>query len=247
MQKLWFSLYDFSFDYKGTEPSYIDPKSLRFTAEFEEKFPLIKAELFDYLKEHNPEAYFNASMVNKKSIWKTISLKSWDIVFHKRQKAFPVTSALIQKYPEITSLSFNELEAGGEILPHCGDTNGIYRCHFGIEVPASLPACGFRVRDELRSWEEGKWLIFMDAYNHEAYNKSDKRRIIIVMDVIREEFMNQRNQITSTVLTSLFLQKRAERLKLLYKAPESVIRFVGKCLRPFAFMAMRFVNFVKLY
>jgi hypothetical protein len=32
--KLWFSLYDFSFDYKGVEPSFID-ESFAWSVEFE--------------------------------------------------------------------------------------------------------------------------------------------------------------------------------------------------------------------
>jgi aspartyl/asparaginyl beta-hydroxylase (cupin superfamily) len=186
-------------------------------------------------------------MVNTNAIWKTISLRWWTIEFYKNQKAFPKTMAIVAKYPEIISLSFNQLEAKGEILPHCGDTNAIFRCHLGLEIPASLPECGFRVKEESRSWEKGKWLIFTDANNHEAFNKSNERRIIMVMDVLRQEYQPKKNQIFSTVLTSLFLQKRIQRLQFIVKSPAFVRKMMGIPLSPFAFCAVWLVNKLRVY
>ena len=244
--KIWFSLYDFSFDYKGLEPSFIDD-SFPWSVDFEANWQVVLGELNQYLKNHQPEAYFNTSMVNVENSWKTISLKWWDIEFRKRQRFFPKTIGIVRKYPEIISLSFNQLEPNGKILPHCGDTNAIYRCHLGLEVPASLPITGFRVREETRSWSNGKWLIFMDAYNHEAFNLSDQKRIIMVVDVLRPEFQSHKRKVISVVLTSLFLQKRAEQLKFLYKIPHGMIRFVAFPLRPLAYLGMKMVNLFKVY
>lgn len=131
-------------------------------------------------------------MVNQASIWKTISLRWWNVQFRKKQVHFPNTMKIVEKYPEIISLFFNQLKANGEIIPHSGDTNAIFRCHLGMEIPDSLPNCGFRVKDEKRSWEEGKWLIFVDANKHEAFNKSENRRIIMVIDVVRKEFKSKK-------------------------------------------------------
>jgi aspartyl/asparaginyl beta-hydroxylase (cupin superfamily) len=244
--KIWFSLYDFSFDYKGLEPSFIDD-SFAWSIEFEANWQLVLGELNQYLKNNQPEAYFNTSMVNAENSWKTISLKWWDIEFRKRQCYFPKTMEIVRKYPEIISLSFNQLAPKGKILPHCGDTNAIYRCHLGLEVPASLPVTGFRVREETRSWSNGKWLIFMDAYNHEAFNLSDQKRIIMVVDVLRPEFQSHKRKVISVVLTSLFLQKRAQQLKFLYKMPHAMIRFVAFPLRPLAYLGMKTVNLFKVY
>ena len=55
MNKLWFSLFDFSFNYKGTEPSFINPSSLRWTKEFQENSDTIEKELDNYLKKNNLE------------------------------------------------------------------------------------------------------------------------------------------------------------------------------------------------
>lgn len=246
MNKLWFSLFDFSFDYKGNEPSFIEAASLSWTKEFQDNFIAIDKELHNYLKNNNLESYFNTSMVNNQEVWKTFSLISWDIEFFKRKKEFPVLMSIVAKYPEILSVSFNQLEENGKIQPHCGDTNGIYRCHFGIEIPDELPNCGFRVRDEFRSWKKGEWLIFMDAYNHEAFNLSQKKRIILVIDVLRDEFKNKRNTIVSTVRTSLFLQKRVNYEKYLMNKPK-LVYFTTLMLRPFAFLGIKLVNLFRIY
>lgn len=243
----WYSIFDFSFDYKGIEPSYIDPATQRWTADFEANFESIRAELYHYLENHQLQAYFNSAMVNNAKSWKTISLRWWDVQFAKNQQFFPKTMEIVNRYPEILSLSFNQLDAHGKILAHCGDTNAMYRCHLGIKIPTTLPTTGFRVRDEKRSWEEGKWLIFMDAYNHEAWNDSDENRIIMVIDVLRPEWKNQRGKITSTVMSSLFLQKRAEMLPFLKKAPIWLIKLLAFSLRPFAWLAIRTVNFLRFY
>ncbi len=247
MAKLWFSLYDFSFNYKGTEPSFIENKGFPWATDFSNHYVEIWEELTCYLKEHELEGYFNSAMASKPKSWKTISLKNWDIQLFKNQKFFPITSKLLQKYPEILSFSFNLLEPNSRILPHCGDTNGIYRCHMGLKVPEGLPDCGFRVRDEQRPWKNGEWLLFMDAYNHEAWNNTSKPRFILVIDVLRDEFKNKRSKITSTVRTSLFLQKRAQKLTFLLKMPKFLIYTLAFILSPFAYLATKMVNFLKVY
>jgi aspartyl/asparaginyl beta-hydroxylase (cupin superfamily) len=246
VKKLWFSLYDFSFDYKGDETSFIDPSELSWTKDFQNQYNEIKTELFNYLKNNKLDTYFNTSMVNETEVWKTFSLISWDIEFFKRKKEFPILMSIINKYPEILCVSFNQLEANGRILPHCGDTNAIYRCHLGIVVPDSLPNCGFRVRDEKKSWKEGEWIVFIDAYNHEAFNLTSEKRIIMVVDVLRAEFKQHRNRVTSTVRTSLFLQKRLPYLPFLKTKPK-LVAFISNCLRPFAYLGIKTVNFLKFY
>jgi hypothetical protein len=93
MTKLWFSIFDFSFDYRGQEPGFIEER-FNWTEAFENQYTSIETELFEYLKNQELEAYFNQSMVNRSNTWKTISLKWWGIEFRKRQKFFPVTSAV---------------------------------------------------------------------------------------------------------------------------------------------------------
>ncbi len=247
MSKLWFSIFDFTFLYKGDEPSYINSSSFNWANELELNATIIKNELATYLDKHNLESYFNTSMVTKKNSWRTIALKNWNIELYKNQLFFPQTTALLNKYPQIISASFNLLESKSKILPHCGDTNGIYRCHLGLDIPEGLPLCGFKVRGEEKAWQNNKWLIFMDAYTHEAWNDSDKDRYIFLIDVLRDEFKNQKNEIYSTVRASLFLQKRAEKFKRLQTVNPKIIKLLTLILKPFALFATFMCNKLKIY
>jgi len=247
LQPLWFSIFDFSFDYKGTEPAFIDPAPFPWAAELKANYSIIKQELSDYLEKKQLKSYFNASMVSRQNSWRTISLKTWNIALYKNQKDFPATTALLKKYPEIISASFNLLEPHSRILPHCGDTNAIYRCHLGLEVPAGLPECGFRVKEEKRAWVNGEWLVFMDAYNHEAWNDTGNERYIFLIDVIREEHYNARYRVGATVLSSLFLQKRlGSRGVKLVKRP-LLVKAMARTAQPFAWVAVHLANFFKWF
>ncbi|MES2515233.1 MAG: aspartyl/asparaginyl beta-hydroxylase domain-containing protein [Bacteroidota bacterium] len=241
MSKLWFSLYDRK-EYTGNEPAFYDTGDLNFAKLFEDNWLLIKSELEAYLKNNQLQSYFNTTMVDEQHSWKTISLKWWGINFYKNQNDFPKTTKLLTSVEGLVSASFNLLQSGGKIKPHCGDTNGIYRVHLGLEIPAVIPECGFRVRDEWRSWKEGKVLVFVDANNHEAINLSSRNRFIFLFDVVRPEFRKRKNYISSTVISSLFIQKRAESVKLLYKSPLWVQKTVGFLLVPLAYVSIRLRN-----
>ena len=89
--------------------------TFRWTKEFEENYEAIYVELKAYLENHDLIGYFIKSMVSRENSWKTIPLRTWGIQQFKNQKHFPITYSIIQKYPEITSSSFNLLEAKSKI------------------------------------------------------------------------------------------------------------------------------------
>lgn len=247
ISKLWFSIYNLNSTYSGIEKGYIDPSEFEWAQDLASNVSVIKMELEDYLKNHQLESYFNTSMVNKKNSWRTIALKNWSIELFKNQKHFPDTTSLLNKYPQIISSSFNLLAANSKIHSHSGDTNAIYRCHLGIDVPTGLPDCGFKVKDDIRAWENNKWLLFMDAYEHEAWNNSINDRYIFLIDVLRDEFKDQKQVVCSTVRTSLFLQKRAEKHKILLNLRPAYISIITKMLRPFALVATHISNTLKIF
>jgi aspartate beta-hydroxylase len=82
------------------------------------------------------------------------------------------------------SLYFSVLEPGSRIEPHIGITNARIIAHFPLIVPEN---CGFRVGGELRGWETGKALIFDDMTTHEAWNDSDRIRVVLIADLWRPE------------------------------------------------------------
>jgi hypothetical protein len=82
------------------------------------------------------------------------------------------------------SLYFSVLEPNSRIEPHIGITNARIIAHFPLIVPED---CGFRVGGEMRRWEPGKALIFDDMTTHEAWNDSDRIRVVLIADLWRPE------------------------------------------------------------
>ena len=123
----------------------------------------------------------------------------------------------------------------------------IFRCHFGLQIPAQVPTCALKVNGIEQSWTKGKWVIFMDAYVHEAYNSSEEDRIIILMDVLRPEFKKKRNWICSVVFTSLFIQKRATIFSFIYKWPQWLMNGIAILLIPFSYLTRKLANLFRFY
>lgn len=247
MKNIWFSIYDKTLTYKGIEPDFYSDLEFDWAHDLKKNTDVILQELKCFLNDHELPNHFSTSMVNKKNSWKPISLKTWSIEHFKTQQQFPKTTALIQKYPEIISVSFNLLQAESDILPHCGDTNAILRCHLGLEIPGNLPECGFKVNDSNKSWEKGQWIIFLDAYPHTAWNQTSGDRYILLIDILRPEFQHKKNYICSTVITSLFLQRRMQKYAFLKRMPFPLLSLFARFLQPFSLIGIKWVNIVKKY
>jgi aspartyl/asparaginyl beta-hydroxylase (cupin superfamily) len=57
-------------------------------------------------------------------------------------------------------------------------------CHLPLIVPAG---CEFRVGNDVRQWVEGKAWVFDDTIEHEAWNRSEHDRYILLFDIWRPE------------------------------------------------------------
>ena len=42
-----------------------------------------------------------------------------------------------------------------------------------------------QVEDRNLFWQAGKWLVFDDSYHHEVHNRTDQRRVILLVQVKR--------------------------------------------------------------
>jgi len=86
------------------------------------------------------------------------------------------------------------LEPGSRIPPHVGISNARLIVHFPLIVPDN---CGFRVGGETRHWEVGKALVFDDMTTHEAWNDSERIRVVLIADLWRPELsMAERAAVT---------------------------------------------------
>ncbi|MCB9361260.1 MAG: aspartyl/asparaginyl beta-hydroxylase domain-containing protein [Flavobacteriales bacterium] len=182
--------------------TYYNSSSFSFTNVLEENYSVIHQEIKELLllNESLLGTYFNDSLLNAPNKWRALSFYFWGVPMSKKAiDSCPKTITILSAIPNIISASVSVLEPHAEINPHYGDTDAIYRCHFALEIPSRLPNCGFRVGYEDRPWENGKLMVFNDAAYHKAWNKTDKRRIILLVDVLRPEFEKNKKWICAMV------------------------------------------------
>jgi aspartate beta-hydroxylase len=98
----------------------------------------------------------------------------------------PKTTAIIEKMPlavvprAAPAAFFSVLEPKTLIPPHTGVTNTRLIVHLPLILPED---CWFRVGNEKREWQMGQAWIFDDTMEHEAWNGSDKTRVILIFDI----------------------------------------------------------------
>ncbi|HKE49676.1 MAG TPA: aspartyl/asparaginyl beta-hydroxylase domain-containing protein [Rhodanobacteraceae bacterium] len=98
----------------------------------------------------------------------------------------PRTSAALERVPlchvreHSPEVCYSVLTAGSHILPHHGVTNSRLVTHLPLIVPDD---CALVVAGESRGWDEGHCFTFDDTFEHEAWNRSGKTRVVVLMDV----------------------------------------------------------------
>jgi aspartate beta-hydroxylase len=75
---------------------------------------------------------------------------------------------------------YSVFTTGTHLLPHRGVTNTRLVGHLPLIVP---PDCALKVGGELHVWQEGRVVVFDDTYEHEAWNRSDRIRVVMIFDV----------------------------------------------------------------
>jgi tetratricopeptide (TPR) repeat protein len=99
----------------------------------------------------------------------------------------PRTAAALEAVPlckvrdHSPEVCYSVLTAGSHILPHHGVTNTRLVTHLALVVPEGDLA--LHVSGESHGWEEGRCFTFDDTFEHEAWNRSDRTRVVMLMDV----------------------------------------------------------------
>ena len=86
------------------------------------------------------------------------------------------------------SVLFSLLRPGARIPPHTGLVNTRLICHLPLIVPQN---CAFRVGNDVRVPVEGKVWLFDDTIEHEAWNNSDRTRVILLFEIWRPELTEE--------------------------------------------------------
>jgi aspartate beta-hydroxylase len=75
---------------------------------------------------------------------------------------------------------FSALKPGTHIGAHNGATNSRLTVHMPLIIP---PNCALRVGGETHVWTPGELVMFDDTIVHEAWNYSDRLRVVLIFDI----------------------------------------------------------------
>lgn len=169
---------------------------LPWTRRLEEEFPVILGEYLALMRNGERfESFLKLKSPDQvpKYLATTGAPPRWDAFFFYRHgvrneencRRCPRTAELLEQLPLIRlpgmapEICFSILTPGTHILPHRGDANLRSVVHLPLIVPGG---CVLKVGGEERTWEPGHVLAFDDTYEHEAWNRSDQIRVVLLMD-----------------------------------------------------------------
>lgn len=174
----------------GNRPVF-DTAEFAWAAEIEREWHLVRSELDRLLtrKEELPgfhEIIGEVRSISTDNDWKTFLFVGFGAKSEQAARQCPHTWRIVQTIPGLQTAMFSILEPGKHLQPHRGPYNGVLRLHLGLIVPGThTDAVGIRVEDQVCHWEEGKVLIFDDAYEHEAWNRSAQTRVVLFVDFVK--------------------------------------------------------------
>jgi aspartate beta-hydroxylase len=178
--------------------AYFDRRLFAWLAEYEALFPRIREELESLLGASatpaTREPVFHTGELQAANLRGGSVAPSWDGYYFYRYgerradncAACPGSARALDALPLIRirehgpEVLFSVFTAGTHLLPHRGVTNARAVSHLPLIVP---PDCALRVGGEDHAWREGRVVVFDDTYEHEAWNRSDRVRVVLIADI----------------------------------------------------------------
>ena len=140
--------------------------------------------------------------LNRSASWDAFRLLDNGEAVPGNAERCPRTMALLAGAPQpdqpgrTPSAMFSVLKPRTKIPPHTGVSNVRLVTHLPLIVP---PGCGFRVGNDTRAWEEGKAWVFDDTIEHEAWNDSDRLRVVLIFDIWHPQLSNAERAMISAM------------------------------------------------
>lgn len=175
--------------------AYFDRALFPWIAEFEAYTPAIREELLRLLPSaHGRERVFTDATLERTNLRGTDNSPSWNGYYFFRHgerrdencAMCPHTAQALQAVPlgqirqHAPEVFFSVFTAGTHLLPHHGVTNTRVVAHLPLLIPND---CALSVGGELHVWQAGRVVIFDDTYAHQAWNRSQQTRVVLIFDV----------------------------------------------------------------
>ena len=155
---------------------------------FETEFPQILDE-FRSSKESQRYEPGSTAYHGRSENWRQMVILEEDLSFSGIAKSkFPHLCNIIQDLLGLNAINkiyFALMRAGMHLPVHCGGANILLRMHLGIDIPEG--DLGITVGGVTRTWANGKTLFFDDTFDHEAWNRSDRDRVVLLVRLLHAE------------------------------------------------------------
>lgn len=159
-----------------------DPSEFSWVSGLEEAYPRIRSEFERHYAASGLDRHPESTELAEQGRWSTYHFYRMGEAYPEHLADCPATAEALAAVPGISDAGmcyFSVLGANTKVKPHCGFLNARIRCHLGIVVP---PDCHMRVGTEVRTWQEGRCLVFDDSYEHEVDNLADRPRAVLLFD-----------------------------------------------------------------
>lgn len=188
---------------------FYDPSQVPWLADVEVRWSDIRGELDRYLENMGNEAWTNQpdseQLAQREGTWNSVALANEGVWNEDNcRKSFPVTCSLLRNRPELNLKNFQwpgvvrrqqnerypklmvniyQTLPGTTVLPHFG-TQGRLIGSFGLKIPKDVK---LRVGSEQKEWQEGKWLLFDDAFEHEVIHAGSEPRYVLAVAMLHPD------------------------------------------------------------
>jgi len=185
----WAESLNLKYAIEGNPPVY-DNSVFPWVRDVEAAYPAIRTELERVLARKDELPNFqdissDVKTITNDSRWKTFFLIGFGKRSERNTALCPRTWEAVRNIPGLKTAMFSIFEPGKHLPPHRAPYNGVLRLHLGLIVPEPREKIGIRVYDQVCHWQEGRALVFDDAYEHEAWNDSDKVRVVLFVDFVK--------------------------------------------------------------
>lgn len=176
--------------FRDGDKTFFEPEEFPWVRSIEAEWKIIRRELDALMARREEIPNFQDVSKAQKALtegdqWKTFFFYSFGNKNKENCARCPETVRLLHLIPGMKTGMFSILAPRKHIPPHRGPFKGVLRYHLGLIIPRPEGSCRIRVGNSVRSWKEGKSMIFDDSNEHEVWNDSDCYRVVLFVDFVR--------------------------------------------------------------
>jgi len=176
--------------YRDGDKTFFQTEEFPWVASIEAEWKTIRKELDALMVRREEIPNFQDVSKAQKALtegdqWKVFMFYSFGNKNKENCARCPQTVRLLHCISGMKSAMFSILAPRKHLAPHRGPYKGVLRYHLGLIIPAPEGSSRIRVGNDVRSWKEGKSMIFDDSNEHEVWNDNDSYRVVLFVDFVR--------------------------------------------------------------